>query len=334
MRPFTYVSAGLHPDAALKAAAEAGVASAFFAGGTTMLDLMKLDVLRPKTLVDIGDLRAQYGDIEVKADGVRLGALVTMAAAAGHEAINRIYPAIAQSLQAAASPQLRNMATLGGNVLQRTRCSYYRDPSWVACNKRSLGSGCAAMAGVNRRLAVLGTSDHCIAAYPGDFANVLAAFGAEVEILMPGGETRQIPFEDLHRQPDATPNVETNLQPGELIVSFFVPAGAWTRRSLYLKIRDRESYDFAQASAVVGLDVQGGVIRGARIGLGGLATRPWRSHEAERVLQGQELNETMAQAAANAAFAAAVTHGENDFKPELGRRTLVRALLAVDKMEA
>lgn len=332
MRPFVYEAA---PDAvaALRMAVTHGPSTQYLAGGTNLLDLMKIGVAKPLALVDIGALRAEHGAISADADGLHLGALVRMAEAAEHPAMLRDYPVIAQSLQRAASQQLRNMATLGGNVLQRTRCNYYRDPSWGACNKREPGTGCAAMEGVNRRLAVLGTSEHCIAHYPGDFANALAALGAELTVLAPDGTTRRTGIEDLHRLPGDTPHQETNLRPGDIITGFHVPAGPWTRRSLYLKIRDRESYDFAQASAAVALDLTDGVVREARIGLGGVATKPWRAHAAEAVLKGQPLTEDTARAAAEAAFSDAVTHGENAFKPELGRRTLVRALMQAATME-
>jgi xanthine dehydrogenase YagS FAD-binding subunit len=225
------------------------------------------------------------------------------------------------------------MATLAGNVLQRTRCNYFRDPSWRACNKRDPGSGCAALQGVNRKHAVLGTSAHCIATYPGDFAQALVALDAVVDVLGPDGE-RTLRVEELHRPPGDTPHVETVLAPGELITGFAVPAGPW-RRSLYLKIRDRESYEFALASAAVALDLAGdGAVRAARIALGGVATTPWRAREAEALLVGRPLTEASATEAAEAAFAGAVTHRGNAYKPELGRRTLVRALLAAARLEA
>lgn len=307
----------------------------YLAGGTTMLDLMKLDVLRPEALISIAGLRHAHGTIAADADGLHLGALVRMSEAAEHPAILGDYPALAQSLGLAASPQLRNMASLGGNVLQRTRCHYFRDPSWTACSKRSPGSGCAAIGGVNRLLAVLGTSRNCIASYPGDFAVVLAAFGASVDLLDPDGDARSIAFEGLHREPGDTPDVETVLRAGELITAFHVPPGPWTRRSLYLKVRDRESYAFAVASAAVGLELDpDGRVGTVRIGLGGVATRPWRAHAAEAALFGRRLDETTAQQAAEAAFKSATSHGGNDFKPELGRRTLMRALLAAQEMEA
>ncbi|WP_309756800.1 xanthine dehydrogenase family protein subunit M [Caballeronia sp. LZ050] len=300
----------------------------FLAGGTNLLDLMKLGVMTPERLVDISPLTAAHSAIEANSDGLKLGAFAHMSDAADHPVLRRDYPVIAQSLWKAASPQLRNMATLGGNVLQRTRCLYFRDTSWQACNKRAPGSGCAAKEGVNRRLAVLGVSEHCIANYPGDFAIALVALGAEVEIVGTSGQTRRMPFEQLHRLPGDTPHLETALRPGDLIVAFHVPAGAWTRRSLYLKIRDRASYDFALASAAVALEFDAqGVVQQARIGLGGFVAKPWRAHEAEAALVGKRIDEGSANLAADAALAGAVVSGENAFKPELGRRTLVRALL-------
>jgi xanthine dehydrogenase YagS FAD-binding subunit len=340
MRPFRYEHAAdraqaLHLAATPRQAAAGAHITApvqYLAGGTTLIDLMKLDVMRPEVLVDINALAGQHGEIRVDADGLKLGALTRMSDAAEHPAIRRDYPMIAQSLELAASPQLRNMASLGGNVLQRTRCPYFRDPSWSACNKRHPGSGCAAIEGVNRKLAVLGTSTHCIANYPGDFAVALAALGASVDAEGAGGR-RVVAFEDLHRLPGDTPHIETSLKPGELITGFSVPAGPWTRRSLYLKVRDRQSYEFALTSAAVALDLDGEAVREARIGLGGLAAKPWRSHEAEAALKGRRLDEAAAHAAADAALAGARGHGEVAFKTELGRRTLVRALLQARSME-
>ncbi|HWD67812.1 MAG TPA: FAD binding domain-containing protein, partial [Caulobacteraceae bacterium] len=258
--------------------------------------------------------------------------LVRMADAAGHRGLAVRFPVIAQSLDMAASQQLRNMATLGGNVLQRTRCRYFRDPSWGACNKRQPGTGCSAIEGVNRMHAVLGVSEACIASYPGDFAQALIALDAVVEISGPKGP-RVIPIETLHRAPGETPHIETTLAAGELITGFHVPAGPWAIRSLYLKVRDRQSYEFALASAAVALDLADGVARTARIALGGVASRPWRCREAEAAIVGRPINETTANASAEAAFATSQTHGANDFKPELGRRTLVRALLQAAQLE-
>jgi xanthine dehydrogenase YagS FAD-binding subunit len=329
MRPFHYEHAADRAQA-LKAATAAG--AQYLAGGTTLVDLMKLDVLRPSTVVDINALSVEHGEIRVDGGHLHLGALARMSDVADHPVVRRDYPVIAESLDLAASPQIRNMASLGGNVLQRTRCNYFRDVSWSACNKRRPGSGCAALEAPNRKLAVLGVSDHCIANYPGDFGVALAALGATVDLEGPGGR-RVISFEELHRLPGDTPHIETNLKPGELITGFSVPAGPWTRRSLYLKIRDRQSYEFALASAAIALDLDGGVVREARIGLGGVAAKPWRSREAEAQLRGKPITEATAHAAADAAFANAVTRGELKFKPELGRRTLVRALLQAQGME-
>ena len=224
------------------------------------------------------------------------------------------------------------MASLGGNVLQRTRCTYFRDVSYRECNKRNPGSGCTAMVGFNRMHAVLGGSDHCIATYPGDFAQALIALEAAVEIASRSGN-RTIPFANLHRKPADTPDQETNLRPGEMIEAFLIPAANWTRRSLYLKVRDRESYEFALASAAVALDQQNGIVRVARIALGGLATVPWRAFEAESFLRGKPVNEDNAAAAASAAFASAQGHGHNDFKIALGKRTLSRALQQAAALE-
>lgn len=340
MRPFAYSRADA-PAAAIENAR--GLASSnvsavdnplqFLAGGTTLIDLMKLDVLRPQRLVDINSFaRSGYGEIAVTAQGLKLGALVRMAEAADHPAIRRDYPVIADALTLGASQQLRNMASLGGNVLQRTRCSYFRDPSWAACNKRRPGSGCAAMQGVNRMHAVLGTSEHCIATYPGDFPQALIALDASVDLVGPEG-ARTEPFAGFHRPPGDSPDQETILRPGELITGFTVPAGPWTRRSLYLKVRDRQSYEFALASAAVALDLRDGVVQEARIALGGVATVPWRAGEAEAVLKGKPINEETASTAAEAAFAPARTHGHNAYKPPLGKRTLVRALLQASRME-
>lgn len=333
MRPFAYQRADT-VDQAVRGMRGRGAEApaAFLAGGTTLVDLMRLESMRPEALVDINDLAVQYGRIRAGDDGLQLGALVRMAEAADHPAVVRDYPVIAQSLSLAASAQIRNMASLGGNVLQRTRCPYFREPSWRACNKRAPGSGCEAIGGINRLHAVLGVSDHCIATYAGDFGQALVALDATVDLAGASGP-RVIRFEDLHRPPGDTPEIETNLRPGELITGFKVQAGPWTRRSLYLKVRDRQSYEFAVASAAVALDLEGGEVRAARIALGGVSTRPWRAREAEAALAGKPIDLHTARAAAEAAFAGAVTHGGNDFKPELGRRTLVRALLQASRME-
>jgi xanthine dehydrogenase YagS FAD-binding subunit len=338
MRPFVYepvTTAGAALQAAARGHGPSHLQSPihFLAGGTTLIDLMKLDIMRPSTVVDINGLAAtDLGRVEAGGKGLRLGALVRMADAADKPEINRDFPVIAQSLKLAASQQLRNMASLGGNVLQRTRCPYFRDVSYTECNKRSPGSGCAALEGFNRSHAVLGVSDNCIATYPGDFAQALVALDASVEISGPRG-TRNIPVTALHRRPGDAPDIETTLQPGDMITSFFVPPGPWTRRSLYLKVRDRKSYEFALASAAVALDLNNGIVRNARVALGGVATVPWRAAAAEAVLKGKPINDETKKAAAEAAFAGARTQKYNAFKVALGKRTLMQALEQAATME-
>ncbi|MGY8662737.1 xanthine dehydrogenase family protein subunit M [Bradyrhizobium sp. UFLA05-109] len=301
-----------------------------FAGGTTLIDLMKLDVMRPATVVDINALARSWSAIDLGGDNLRLGALAKMSDVAANPGVQRNYPVIASSLKLAASPQLRNMATLGGNVMQRTRCSYFRDISYENCNKRNPGSGCAAMDGFNRMHAVLGTSDQCIATYPGDLAQALIALDATVEITGKSG-TRSLPFAQLHKPPGNSPEIETRLQAGELISAFAVP-GRWPR-SVYLKARDRQSYEFALSSAAIALDVQDGVIRDARIALGGVATVPWRAREAEALMKGQRFDDGLAQRAAEAAFTDARGRRYNAFKIALGRRVMARALQQAVTME-
>jgi xanthine dehydrogenase YagS FAD-binding subunit len=289
---------------------------------------MKLDVLRPKTVIDLGALASPREPVSFGPQGLTLSAFAKMSKVAAHPDVQTHYPVIAQSLQLAASAQLRNMATLGGNVLQKTRCPYYRDPSWKACNKRVPGSGCTALTAPNRNHAILGVDDSCIAQYPGDFAVALIALDAKVDLTGSQGP-RTISFADLHTPPNGTPHIETTLRPGEIITAFHVPAAPWMRRSLYLKIRDRESYEFAISSVALALDLRGDSITEARIGLGGMAYRPWRARDAEALLAGQPLTEAAAERAAAAAVAGARSHGHNDYKPELAKRTLVRALLEV-----
>jgi xanthine dehydrogenase YagS FAD-binding subunit len=335
MRPFAYNRAtGLADASRLGAQTGSGQTNAstqFLAGGTTLIDLMKLDVMRPDWVVDINALRGPYGSIELRPEVLRLGALATMSAVAQHAGVADSFPVLSESLKFAASPQLRNMATLGGNVLQRTRCPYYRDPSWTACNKREPGSGCSALNGANHNHAILGVDETCIAQYPGDFGVALVALDAQVELAGPQG-ARRVAFASLHNLVNRQPQVETSLKPGEIITGFFVAHEKWMRRSLYLKIRNRASYEFALSSAAVALDLDGDSVRNVRIGLGGVAYRPWRAREAESALLGRPLTEASADAAAVAALKGAVTHGHNDYKIELSRRTLVRALLQAKSM--
>jgi xanthine dehydrogenase YagS FAD-binding subunit len=329
MRPFTYTRQETTPDAVKAFAADAQ----FLAGGTTLVDLMRLNVMRPQSIIDINPLSGTaLGKIEMGADGLKLGALAHMAEVADHKDIRAQYPVIAQALDLAASPQIRNMATLGGNVLQRTRCTYFRDVSYANCNKRIPGSGCAALEGVNRTHAILGASNNCIATYAGDFAQALIALDADVDVTGPNG-ARKIPFANLHLPPGDTPHIETTLKPGELIAAFNVPAGAWTKRSLYLKVRDRESYEFALASAAVALDMDGDKINEARIALGGVATLPWRAREAETLLRGKSLDDDILTKATDAAFQHAAPRRHNQFKIALGKRTMIRALRQAAAME-
>ncbi len=336
MRGFAYERAHDAPEAvrlALAHGPDAGHAPAqYFAGGTTLLDLMKLGSWHPRALIDINELRRDHAAIQLEGDTLTLGALAHMSELADDPAVQHAAPVLAQSLQLAASPQLRNMASLAGTVLQRTRCNYFRDPSWPRCDKRAPGTGCGALEGNSRHLAVLGVSERCIAHYPGDFANALVALDAMAHLSGPHG-SRDLAVENLHRLPGDTPDVETNLAPGELVTGFTVPVRPWFRRSLYLKVRDRQSYAFALASAAVALDLDGDTVRDVRIALGGVAAKPWRAHEAEAALRGRTLDEANATAAARAAFAGAITRPDNAYKVDLGQRTIVRALFAAAALE-
>ncbi len=295
------------------------------AGGTMPFDLMRLHVLRPTVVVDINGRAEDFGRIELVGGMLRLGALARIADVADDPAINSAFPVIAQRMRLAARSRWRGMASLGADVLQRTRCGWFRDVRAAACNRRVPGSGCAALHCADRNHAVLGASLHCIATYPGDFAQALVALGAEVQISGEAG-TRTLPVEHLHLQPGDTPQIETALQPSEVITRFVVPALPWARRSVYLKVRDRQSCDFALASAAVALDLDGDVIREARIALGGVATTPWRARAAEAALAGRRPGRHAFTAAARAAFAAAQPRKGNAFKVALGQRILIRAL--------
>ena len=320
MTPFDYLRAD-GPDAAVTAVS-GRPGAAFLGGGTGLVDLMKLYAESHDLLVDVSRLPA--GDVEVSARGVRVGAGVRNSDLAYHDAVRTQYPVVSEALLSGASPQLRNLATVGGNLLQRTRCLYFRDGE-SPCNKRAPGSGCAALDGLNRGHAVLGTSDHCIATHPSDFCVALAILDATVRTTGPRGE-RAVPFADLHLLPGDTPDRETVLEHGELITAVEWPTLPWATRSHYLKVRDRASYEFALASAAVALDVAGGVIRDARIALGGVGTRPWRAVEAERVLVGRPPTPEAFAAAGDAALAGAVPRAHNAFKIPLAKRTVARAL--------
>ncbi len=318
MHSFAYLRAG-DVDAALAADPEH---TAFIAGGTCLVDLMRLGVMTPATVVDLSAL--PFRQIDVTEQGASIGALVRNSTLADHPAIVEQYPALAQALASGASPQLRNMATVGGNLLQRTRCPYFRN-GFASCNKRRPGSGCAAQGGEHRSHAVLGGSDRCIAVNPSDMCVALVAYDAVVHTLGRRGE-RAIPIGEFHLAPGDHPERETVLEPGELVKGVSLPAVPFFAHARYVKVRDRASYEFALASAAVALDVQGGRIEAARVALGGVATRPWRCPEAENLLVGQPPTRGAFEAAAAAALSAARPRKDNLFKVELARRTLVRAL--------
>jgi len=294
-----------------------------------MLDLMKLNIETPKQVVDINKL-SLYKIEELQNGGIRIGALVKNSDLSYNPYIIKNFPVLSEALLSGASPQLRNMATTGGNLMQRTRCPYFYDTDF-ACNKRIPGSGCAAISGYNRMNAILGTNDHCIATHPSDMCVAMAALGAIIHVQGPKG-VRAIPFADFHLLPGQTPHIEHNLRQDELITHVEIPALTFAAKSHYLKVRDRASYEFALTSAAVALDVQGGIIKGARVALGGVGTKPWRSIEAEKALIGAPANAQTYRAAADAALAASKPNKDNVYKIELSKRTLVRALTTVEKM--
>lgn len=322
MEPFKFYRS-TDPAAAVKAGGR------FIAGGTNLLDLMKLHIETPKQLVDITKLPFNKVE-ELPGGGIRIGALVKNSDLAYHPAIIKKYPVLSEALLSGASPQLRNMASVGGNIMQRTRCPYFYSTDF-ACNKRQPGSGCAAIKGYNRMNAVLGTSEQCIAAHPSDMCVALAALGAVIHVQGLKG-SRSIPFSEFHLLPGITPHLEHNLRAGELITHVELPSLPFAGRSHYLKVRDRASYEFALASAAVALDIQGGIIKNARIALGGVGTKPWRTLAGEQALIGQAANESTYRKAAALALAGAKAHQDNAYKVELAKRTLVRALKTVGGM--
>ncbi|RWM18627.1 MAG: xanthine dehydrogenase family protein subunit M [Mesorhizobium sp.] len=312
--------------AALALRAQAGRNDApaeYIAGGTDMMQLLQEDVRRPDRLVSLAGLLDN--SIEIGPHGLRLGAAATMAEVAAHQGVVEQFSLISQALLNSASPQVRNQATMGGNLLQRTRCPYFRDIGYEACNKRAPGSGCAAMDGENRWHAVLGTSDACIAVHPSDLAVALVALDAAIEIRGADGQ-RTTPLADLHRLPGGTPHLETVLEPGEVITAITVPANAAGLRSHYLKVRDRASFEFAVVSAAVAIETDGSRIRQARVALGGVAAKPWRLPSVERALTGTSLDPSELRAAAVLAADGARGRGHNDFKIELMQRAIVRAV--------
>jgi xanthine dehydrogenase YagS FAD-binding subunit len=322
MNPFSFSHAS-RPDEAVAAVSRDPHAK-FVAGGTTLVDLLRLEVETPDRLVDINALPLARIDA-LPGGGVRIGAMVRNSDLANDPTIRQRYPVISEALLSGASPQLRNMASVGGNLMQRTRCYYFRDTA-SPCNKRMPGSGCSALEGFNRIHAVLGTSDKCIASFPGDMPVAMVALDAVVHTRRPNGSERTIPLTDFHVSYGDDPARETVLDHGELITAVELPAVPWFARSHYLKVRDRASYEFALASAAVALDLDGGRIRAARVALGGVGTKPWRSPEAERALAGQKADEATYRAAAEAALQGAQPRKDNGFKIELAKRTLTRAL--------
>lgn len=325
MQPFTYARPASLPEA-FHLAQQPG--AMLLAGGTTMVDLMRGDLSAPASIVDIGHM-ADLAHFDTSGPVLRFGALARMADVAEDATLLRDYPALAESLQLAASQQIRNAATVGGNLLQRTRCVYYRD-GVSACNKRQPGAGCAALDGVTREMALFGTSEQCIATYPGDWGYALAAFDTSIEVQSAAG-TRTIPYPELHVSYGDDPAAETTLRAGEIITAILVQATPAGRRSTYLKIRDRQSYAYAVVSAAVTLEMDGGTVRKAWVSLGGVATKPWRSHAAEAALAGVVLTEQSALAAGRTGFADAKPHGENAFKIELGARAVARAALVASR---
>lgn len=323
MHPFSYTQV-VDEMSAIAAVVPQGQAI-YIAGGTDLIDLMKLDVQTPMHLVDINAL--PLGNIEVQGDGVRIGALARNSDVAFHALIRERYPLLSEALLSGATPQLRNVATIGGNLLQRTRCSYFRDTT-TPCNKREPQSGCSALDGYNRSHAILGGSAYCIATHPSDMCVALVALDAVVQTHGPKGE-RTIPVADLYLLPYDHPERETVLEHGELVVAVDLPASPFAARSRYLKVRDRASYAFATVSVAAALDIQDGIIRAARIALGGVAPKPWRAYEAEKILVGQPPQEAVYRAAAVEATRGTQPQRYNAFKVELTQRTIVRALVAV-----
>jgi xanthine dehydrogenase YagS FAD-binding subunit len=320
MHPFDYTRVEHIPEAIKSGSREA---TKFVAGGTNLVDLMKCDVERPAHVVDINALKLE--NVQEVPGGIRIGALCRMADVAADRFVLERVPVISQALLESAAPQIRNAASIGGNLMQRTRCPYFRELTWTPCNKRNPGTGCSAIEGENRLHAILGTSDACIATHPSDFAVAVAAMDGVITLAGPNGE-RQVAATDFHLLPGNTPQIEHDIKPGELIGAVFIPDAPHARRSVYLKIRDRSAYEFALAAAAVGLDVDRGTIRSARIALGGVGTKPWRSKTAEEFLAGRQASPQVFRDAAEIALRNSVSYGQNGYKIELAKRTLVRAL--------
>lgn len=325
MKPFAYTRA-TEPNTAIETIGTDPRAK-FIAGGTNLIDLMKGNVEQPNRLVDI--TRLELTKIEERNGSVRLGALANNSDTANHPLVRQRYPLLSQAILAGATTQLRNKATNGGNLLQRTRCYYFTDTT-MPCNKRSPGTGCGALEGFNRIHAILGTSEQCIATHPSDMCVALAALDAVVQVEGPRGR-RSIPIASFHRLPGDTPQIDTNLRQGELITAIDLPAAAavFAPRSTYLKLRDRTSYAFALVSVAAAFDIQGNTIRQARVAMGGVAHKPWRAVEAEKILTGARVDEETFRKAAEATMGEARGYEHNRFKIEMGKRAIVRALMIV-----
>jgi xanthine dehydrogenase YagS FAD-binding subunit len=320
MNPFNYQRATA-PDEAVHAVSAHG--AKFLGGGTNLVDLMRYNVEHPTTLIDV--TRLDFNQVVITGKTTTIGAGVRNSDLANHETIRTNYPLLSQALLSGASPQLRNMATTGGNLLQRTRCYYFMDTAFPACNKRTPGSGCAALKGFNRIHAILGASSECIATNPSDMNVALAALNATIHVTGPKGK-RIIPFAEFHRLPGNTPELDTNLQPSELITAVELPAPKFSRHSYYLKVRDRQSYAFALVSVAAGLEISGNTIQSAGLALGGVAHKPWRCFEAEKFLVGTIASPDAFKKAADFALAGAQAQEHNAFKIELAKQSVVRAL--------
>jgi xanthine dehydrogenase YagS FAD-binding subunit len=327
LRPFKYVR--VNNTTAASRVVAANPSAKFLAGGTNLLDLMKEDVERPTEVVDLTRLR--LSEIKPNRGGVSIGALATNTDTANHPLIRTHYPLLTQAIVAGASAQLRNMATNGGNLLQRTRCQYFYDTA-MPCNKREPGTGCGAREGLNRYHAILGWSDKCVATYPGDMATALYALDAVVRVRNSNGAERAIPIHDFHRLPGDTPQRDTNLDHGDIIVAIDLPQSAFAKHSYYLKVRDRASYAFALVAVAAALDLAGGTIREARVALGSVAHKPWRSREAEAALAGKTATEENFRIAAEAALQGAKPLEHNAYKVELSKRAIVRALMRASRL--
>jgi xanthine dehydrogenase YagS FAD-binding subunit len=329
MNPFTYQRATA-PDEAVHAISARG--AKFLGGGTNLVDLMRYNVEHPTTLIDVTHLN--FTQVTNSGNTTLIGAGVRNSDLANHETIRTNYPLLSQALLSGASPQLRNMATTGGNLLQRTRCYYFMDTAFPACNKRNPGSGCAAIKGFNRIHAILGASEQCIATNPSDMNVALAALNATIHVQGPKGK-RTIAIADFHRLPGTTPQLDTNLQPDELITAVELPAPKFAKHSYYLKVRDRQSYAFALVSVAAGLEISSKTIQSAGLALGGVAHKPWHSPEAEKFLVGAVVSPDAFRKAADLALAGAKPYEHNAFKVELAKQSIVRALtLAAQGVQA